>query len=76
MPPKHLLPGLVVTRNGRDVPSTAWDQELPIDAGGYVIEATAPGYKPQALRVEVAPQGKLTITVPALVKRERIDPGP
>jgi len=76
IPPKHRLPGLVVTRTGKDLPSAAWDQELPIDAGAYVIEATAPGYKPQVLRVEVAPQGKVTITVPALVKRDRIDQGP
>ncbi len=75
IPESHRVPGLVVTRNGKDVPETSWDQELPIDSGVYDFEARATGYNPLVLHVEVMPQGKVTITVPALTKRVRRDQG-
>ena len=64
----HRVPGLVVTRNGAEVPSATWDQALPIDPGSYVFEAKAPGYAPTVVRVEIAPRGRGTATVPALTK--------
>lgn len=76
IPGKHRVPGLVVRRDGKDVPSASWDQELPIDSGDHVIEATAAGYAPLVLHVDVLPRGKVTVTVPALVRRARGDLGP
>ncbi len=68
------LPGLVVTRNGAAVPSATWDQALPIDPGSYVFEAKAQGYAPAVVRVEIAPRGRGTATVPALTKLAVVTP--
>lgn len=66
--PDHRVPGLVVTRNGAEVPPATWDQALPIDPGSYVFEAKAQGYAPAIVKVEIAPRGRGTATVPALTK--------
>ncbi len=61
------LPGMIVTRNGAEVPLATWDQALPIDPGSYVIEAKAPDHQPALVNVEVAPNAKVVASVPALV---------
>ena len=47
-------PGLSVSLNGVAVPTEQLDTPLPLDAGAYRIEATAPGFQPFAADVQVA----------------------
>jgi hypothetical protein len=46
--PVRALPELIVTVDGRAVPSSDFGRPVPIDPGGHVITATAPGKKPMA----------------------------
>lgn len=62
--------GLVVRRDGVEVPADAWGAPQPVDAGEYTIEAIAPGYEPFSKKVEVEDGGTTkSVDIPALVKR-------
>src|SRR5262249_43609007 len=58
--------GFAITRNGRHIDPAALDSELPVDPGSYEVVATAPGYKPASVRVQLAVGGHATATLPAL----------
>jgi hypothetical protein len=56
-----------VRRDGVEVSRSAWGVPLPVDTGTHAIEASAPGYKPWSVSVEVKQDGSYTsVTVPVL----------
>jgi hypothetical protein len=66
------VPGLVVQRDGSDVPVAEWDHELPIDPRTYEMTASAPGYKPWSSRIVLVEGQHLHVAVPELVKVEQV----
>ncbi len=63
-------PGLAIARDGKPLAIAVLDTEIPVDPGSYVISATAPGYKPTTVRVQLALGAHETAVLPAL----EIDP--
>lgn len=66
--PSNVVPGLTVTRSGVSVTSAALGTPLPVDAGTYAVQVTAPGYKPWDTKVEVSNGKETRVAIPALVK--------
>jgi serine/threonine-protein kinase len=66
--PSHAaVPGLAITRNGNAVPAAAWGAPVPVDPGEQKLEASAPGYAPWSLSVNLPPNGaRIVVDVPAL----------
>ncbi|MBA3503364.1 MAG: hypothetical protein M4D80_22900 [Myxococcota bacterium] len=62
--------GLVVKRDGREVPAAELDQQVPIDPGRYEIEASATGRVTWKETSVVAAGQKLVVDIPELA----IDP--
>jgi hypothetical protein len=61
------LPGIVVKRDGKDVPRAAWGSPMPVDPGEHVIEVTADGKKPFRMTVRVGAEAdRQTIEVTRL----------
>jgi hypothetical protein len=63
--------GLVIERDGNQVPEALWNQRIPVDPGSYTISASAPGRQSWSTRIEVkardAGGGEETrVPVPAL----------
>jgi hypothetical protein len=59
--------GMVVRRSGVEVPQGSWGAPLPVDAGTYTLEATAPGRRTWTREVTIKDGGEpVTIDVPAL----------
>jgi hypothetical protein len=62
-------PGLVIRRDGSEVPRAAWDAAIPVDPGAHTFRAEAAGYAPWTRSVAAGDPGKsLTVEVPALVE--------
>lgn len=69
--------GIEVKRNGVPVGKAQWGLPIPVDPGTIKIEAVAPGKKPHAASVDVAPGPGLTeLEVPALADAPIEKPGP
>lgn len=69
-------PGLIVLRDGVDV-TAAIGVATPVDPGTVALEASAEGYKPWTLEVEVAGEGSIVkVEIPALEKLPEPDPPP
>lgn len=66
--PANVVPGLTVTRSGVSVTSAALGTPLPVDAGNYAVQVTAPGFKPWDTKVEVTNGKETRVSIPALVK--------
>ncbi|MEO8846435.1 MAG: hypothetical protein ABI591_30375 [Kofleriaceae bacterium] len=62
------IPGLVVQRDGSDVPVAEWDHELPIDPRTYEMTASAPGAKPWSSQIVLVEGQHLHVDVPELEK--------
>jgi hypothetical protein len=61
--------GLVIRRDGTEVPRPAWGVPVPIDAGSHEFRAEASGYVAWVQTVTVSDPGKtLTVDVPALLE--------
>ncbi len=59
--------GMVVRRDGVEMPRSEWGAPIPIDSGSHTVEAEAPGYKTWSTDIDVPQDGALvTVTVPAL----------
>ncbi|MDC0740828.1 hypothetical protein [Polyangium mundeleinium] len=43
--------GIEVSRDGKDLPSAAWGEALPVDPGKHEVSARAPGRKPRTVEV-------------------------
>lgn len=68
----HRPDGLRVTRDGTVI--AAFDTELPVDPGTYVIEANAPGHEPWSTEVTVGPEAaRERVTIPRLEPRAGAD---
>jgi hypothetical protein len=68
--PKNVT-GLEVRRNGEPLGGVLWNNPIPVDAGSYTIEASAPGKKTWSTVATVGPNGAMvTVTIPALEGRE------
>ena len=59
-------PGVVVRRDGDEIPSAALGSLLPIDPGEHTLTASAPGKKTWSSRINAAPSALATIAVPPL----------
>jgi len=69
--------GLVVRRDGEELPPSIYGTELPIDPGVYVIEATAPGRTTFTKEVMVEDGGKtVSLDVPELPEEGGAVPDP
>ena len=61
------MPELLIKRGGVDVGPAQFNEQIPVDAGVHLIEATAHGKKPWSLEAEIPADGaKLTVEVPVL----------
>ncbi len=58
--------GLVVKRDDAVVDKPVWGTEVPVDPGGHVVSATAPGKKPWQRSVNVGESHAVAIVVPQL----------
>ncbi|MEZ4233731.1 MAG: hypothetical protein R3B89_31440 [Polyangiaceae bacterium] len=75
--------GLVVKRNGVDVPPALYGTPVPTDPGSVRVEASAPGYQSWSADLELGKESDTqTVNVPALVAKpqppaeEPVGPGP
>jgi hypothetical protein len=59
-------PGVLVRRDGDEIPTAALGSLLPIDPGEHTLSATARGKKPWSTHVTVTAASVATVTVPAL----------
>jgi hypothetical protein len=59
-------PGVVVRRDGDEIPAAALGSPLPIDPGEHTLTASAPGKKPWSAQVSAMPANVATVTIPAL----------
>jgi serine/threonine-protein kinase len=61
--------GLVVMRDEVEVGQAQWGSAVPVDPGGHIVIAKAPGYKKWSQSVVVEAEGvELEVVVPALEK--------
>jgi hypothetical protein len=58
--------GVVVKRDGDEIPAAALGTALPIDPGEHMVTASAPGKKSWSRRVSASPSAVALVTVPAL----------
>lgn len=72
----NVVPGLTATRGEVSITSAALGTPLPVDAGMYKIEVTAPGYRPWSSPAEVRDGSTTTIRIPALEKLPAEGPAP
>lgn len=70
-------PGLVLLRDGREMPVATIGETLPADPGAHEISASAPGYRP-AKRSAPLEEGKTTTIEMTLEKlaEPAVEPGP
>jgi hypothetical protein len=69
-PKVRQIPDLAITRDGKLVPSAAYDDALPVDPGAHELRASAPGYVDWTSTKEVAGAGAhVEIEVPMLDKK-------
>ena len=73
-PPKQLIPGLVVKRDGADI-TVLVGTDIPLDPGDHQIVASAPGYQDFTKTVTVA-TGTVAIDLPVLDKQVVEPPKP
>jgi hypothetical protein len=59
--------GLVVRRDGVEVPTSELGREIPIDPGKYQLAASAPGYKAWNRSIDIAESAHVIVEVPPLV---------
>jgi len=61
------MPELLIKRGGVDVGPAQFNEQIPVDAGVHVIEATAHGKKPWKLEAKIPADGaELVVEVPVL----------
>lgn len=74
-------PGLVIARDGSEVPEALWNQRIPVDPGSYTITARAPGRQSWSTQIEIKPRDaggseETRVPVPALAAAaETPEPG-
>jgi hypothetical protein len=73
-PPKQLIPGLVVKRDGADI-TVLVGTDIPLDPGDHMITASAPGYQDFTKTVNVS-TGTVSFELPVLDKQVVEPPKP
>jgi hypothetical protein len=61
------VPELVVTRDGTRVARVAWGTPMPLDPGAHRVEASAPGFAPWSVTVDIAAGERRALAVGPLV---------
>jgi len=74
-PPKQLIPGLTVKRDGADI-TVLVGTDIPLDPGDHAIEASAAGYQTWTKTVSISTPGKVEIEIPVLDKQVVEPPKP
>ena len=65
------IPELAVLRDGKPVDAAGWGVAVPVDPGVHTIEASAPGRRPYATKIELAKEGSVVeLAVPMLEKQD------
>ena len=59
-------PGLVVSRDGTNLPSGIFGIAVPLDAGEHTLVASMPGRKDWTKKITLSAPGVVTVTVPVL----------
>lgn len=67
--------GLVIRRDGKEIPTLLWNKAFPVDPGTYTIEASAPGKTNFSVTVTIE-KGGATKTIPIEPLRDAIAPPP
>lgn len=71
------IPGLVIRRDGTEVPRESWGSPVPVDPGNHEVSASAPDKQAWQSSVDVEGQGKVaTIDVPLLADVAPPEPPP
>jgi serine/threonine-protein kinase len=71
------VPGLVVSRDGKQVPDAAFGLAIPLDPGSHTLAASAPGYETWSSTVAITTDGtRATVDVPPLTKVPEPPPPP
>jgi len=77
VPAEARVDGLVILRDEARVAADAWNKAVPVDGGGHVIAAQAPGHERWSTAVTVKPEGdRQTVTVPSLALQAAPPPVP
>jgi hypothetical protein len=64
VPAEADLPALTVKRDGIVIGRAAWGTRIPVDPGPHLVEANAPGKRPQRIEVRVGPAADVqTVTL-------------
>ncbi len=66
--------GLVVRRDGAEVPSSSLGKSGAVDCGEHTIEATAPGMQPFVQKVNAQDGATLSVSIPALLAQAQPTP--
>lgn len=74
-PPKQLIPGLTVKRDGADI-TILVGTDIPLDPGDHQIVASAAGYQDWTKTISVAAPGVIAIDIPVLDKQVVEPPKP
>jgi hypothetical protein len=73
----HPVPGLVVKRDGVELPSGAWGTAMPVDPGNHEIRGEAAGREPWTTTISPSRAGlKLSVEVPELALTAPVAPSP
>ncbi len=71
------IPGLVIRRDGNEVPRESWGSPVPVDPGNHQVSASAPDKQGWQSSVDVEGQGKVaTVDVPLLADVAPPEPPP
>jgi hypothetical protein len=63
----HAVAGLVIKRDGAELPAPAWGAAIPVDPGRHEIHADAAGYEPWTTTIAVTSPGQtVPVEVPEL----------
>ncbi len=74
--PERQVEGLAIKRNGLAVDPAMWNTPVALDPGDYVVEASAPRYKPwSSTSQRLGTTDKLTVVVDAL-QLDQVEPPP
>lgn len=74
-PPKQLIPGLSVKRDGADI-TILVGTDIPLDPGDHQIVASAAGYQDWTKTVSIAAPGVVAVDIPVLDKQVVEPPKP
>lgn len=75
VPTENRPTGLVVTRDGEEIPDSEWGKATPLDPGEHVFTAKAPGYEPWEQKILTPATGGVTqVAVPVLAREGEAKP--